>query len=111
MSSENMIQHQTIIAPTPTPTPTPIPTPTPTNEGVVLRMAVPVSPFKEFINISYNRSSGEKYLDGFTIQVFREIIKGLINPPTFDLVPYARKDGTINVSYDSMAQAVANKVC
>ncbi|CAO2820796.1 unnamed protein product [Amaranthus hypochondriacus] len=72
-------------------------------------MAVPVSAYKEVINISYNGSSGEAYFDGFTIQVFREIVKGLSNPPTFNLVPYARKDGTINVSYDSMAQAVANK--
>ncbi|KAL9226436.1 hypothetical protein vseg_002250 [Gypsophila vaccaria] len=80
------------------------------NQTRRLKIAVPVSTYKEFVSISYDDTTGEEQFNGFSIEVFKAVVNtALANPPLYDFYSFAKHDGTFNGSFDTMLQAVFNQ--
>lgn len=82
----------------------------PASGGRSLRIAIPVSTYKEFVSITRDPVTQEQRISGFSIEVFQAVVNtALSNPIQYTLVPFARPDGTFNGSFDAMLQAVFNQ--
>ncbi|KMT07344.1 hypothetical protein BVRB_6g149710 [Beta vulgaris subsp. vulgaris] len=99
-------------APAPAPAPanqTTLPSTTPTR-GDRLRIAVPVSTYKEFVSITTDPLTRERRIGGFSIEVFQAVINtALSDPPQYTFMPFAQSNGSFNGSFDAMLQAVSNQ--
>ncbi|XP_057530603.1 glutamate receptor 2.5-like isoform X2 [Amaranthus tricolor] len=81
--------------------------PTSASEGKTLRIAVPVSTYKEFVSITKDNLTGEQIIRGFSVEVFKAVVNtALSNSFLYTLVPFAKSDGSFNGSFDAMLQAV-----
>lgn len=77
-----------------------------------LRIAVPVSTYKEFVSITIDPLTREQHIGGFSIEVFRAVINTAVSdPPEYIFMPFAQSNGSFNGSFDAMLQAVSNQVC
>ncbi|KAL2903505.1 Glutamate receptor 2.5 [Bienertia sinuspersici] len=79
-----------------------------TTNSTRLRIAVPVKEgFTEFVNVRRDQTTGELTASGFALDIFKAVVNSAM-PYTvsFDFVPFARPNGSMNGSYDDMLQAV-----
>ncbi|KAI3913656.1 hypothetical protein MKX01_035852 [Papaver californicum] len=77
--------------------------------GKKLRIGVPVKRgFTEFVKVSRNSSlSNSSYvITGYCIDVFKAVIEMLPYPVSYELVPFAKADGTQGGTYDELVYQV-----
>lgn len=76
-----------------------------------LKIIVPVSAYKEYVNFSYN-VTGKPNFEGFSIKVFKTVIQSVYpdNPPTITFQLYDDNEGNLNGSFDSMIEEVYDQV-
>ncbi|XP_021722996.1 glutamate receptor 2.6-like isoform X1 [Chenopodium quinoa] len=78
--------------------------------GRELRIAVPVSTYKEFVSITTDPLTKKQKIDGFSIQVFEAVVNTALSSPfDYKLIPFSKPDGTFNGSFDDMLKAVNNQ--
>ncbi|XP_028807062.1 glutamate receptor 2.7-like [Neltuma alba] len=80
----------------------------PTNEKK-MRIGVPVKKgFTEFVKLSHNRITNTTDVDGFSIEVFKEVLKVLPYAVPYEFIPFAKPDGGPAGTYDELINRVSN---
>ncbi|KAJ8425706.1 hypothetical protein Cgig2_030559 [Carnegiea gigantea] len=70
---------------------------TPASTTKRLRIAVPVRGFSDFVKVTSNNVTGKRNVGGFAAEVFNTVVNTvLIKPFPFEIVPFAKPDGTPN---------------
>ncbi|KAL6216779.1 hypothetical protein ACLB2K_009998 [Fragaria x ananassa] len=71
--------------------------------GMKLKVLVPVkSSFKEFVDVSYDRSTNTSNATGYCIDVFKAVIESLPYPVPYEFYPFANSHGDYNDLIDQV---------
>ncbi|TQD75796.1 hypothetical protein C1H46_038693 [Malus baccata] len=76
-------------------------------KGKKLRIGVPVKfAFTEFVNVTKDSSTNKTDVTGFSIDVFKAAVKLLPYDLPFELIPFAKPDGTSAGTYNDLVYEV-----